>query len=256
MNLVKQYGGRSIDTLEKIQAIAKKTAVTREPGDGLVIVTGAMAGLAENIMKMANKISSDIAKPELDTLFAAGEQETAALMTIALREAGLDAVTITELRGRSLDLKDNIYDSNTIEIDTEAVEALLDEGNVIVVAGFQGIGDYAAKDLSGRSGASSTAVAIAAQLGCPCELYGDIDAIHTADPEIYPKAKAVGKISYEELMEMVELGDIKLEGRAIELASKYNVEVFIGDPTKEDSTGGTYIMNQNLIVERDRKSVV
>lgn len=249
MNLVKQYGGRSIDTLEKIQAIAKKTAVTREPGDGLVIVTGAMAGLAENIMKMANKISSDIAKPELDTLFAAGEQETAALMTIALREAGVDAVTITELRGRSLDLKDNIYDSNTIEIDTEAVEALLDEGNVIVVAGFQGIGDYAAKDLSGRSGASSTAVAIAAQLGCPCELYGDIDAIHTADPEIYPKAKAVGKISYEELMEMVELGDIKLEGRAIELASKYNVEVFIGDPTKEDSTGGTYIMNQNLIVE-------
>ena len=148
MNLVQKYGGESIDSLQKVRDIAQNVAVTRKPGDGLVIVTGAMTGLTENIINMANAISGDIARAELDTLFAAGEQETAALMTIALREAGVDAVTVTQLKGRSLDLSDSIYDSNTIEIDTEELERLLSEDKVIVVAGFQGIGDYDAADVT------------------------------------------------------------------------------------------------------------
>lgn len=249
MNAVQKYGGASIDSLEKIRAIAANIAATRKTDDGLVIVTGAMAGLAENVMKMANRISCDIAKPELDRLFAAGEQQTAALMTIALREKGVDAVTITELRGRSLDLADNIYEGNAIEIDTEELERLLGEGKVIVVAGFQGIGDYGADDTDGRYGAAATAVAIAAQLGWPCELYGTVEAVYTVDPSFYKKARIIKKISYEELMELLVLGKIDLEGRAIELANKYNVRLFIGAPNTTDKTGGTYIMNQNLIVE-------
>ena len=249
MNLVQKYGGESIDSLQKVRDIAQNVAVTRKPGDGLVIVTGAMTGLTENIINMANAISGDIARAELDTLFAAGEQETAALMTIALREAGVDAVTVTQLKGRSLDLSDSIYDSNTIEIDTEELERLLSEDKVIVVAGFQGIGDYDAADVTGRYGAASTAVAIAAQLGWPCQLYGTVNEFYTADPDIYPQAKVIKKVGYEEVMELIVLGNIDLEGRAIELAHKYNVELYIGDMKSADKSGGTHIMNQNLIVE-------
>lgn len=248
MNIVRKYGGACIDSIEKIQAIAEMTADTR-PDGGLVIVTGSMAGLSEAVMEKANKLSSSIARSELDTLFAASEQETAALMTIALREQGLDAVTITELRGRSLDLRDNIYDNNAIEIDTEELERLLDEGKVIVVAGFQGIGDYSAVDTDGRYGAASTAVAIAAQLGCSCELYGTVSSITTIDRTFYPAAKTIKRISYSELMELLALGKLEIEGRAIELANKYNVKLFIGDIEDTNRSGGTYIMNQNLIVE-------
>ena len=249
MNLVQKYGGQSIDSLQKVREIAQNVAVTRKPGDGLVIVTGAMTGLTENIINMANAISGDIARAELDTLFAAGEQETAALMTIALREAGVDAVTITQLKGRSLDLSDSIYDNNTIEIDTEELERLLAEDKVIVVAGFQGIGDYDAEDVTGRYGAASTAVAIAAQLGWPCQLYGTVNELYTADPDIYPQANVIKKVGYEEVMELIILGNIDLEGRAIELANQYNVELYIGDMKSADKSGGTHIMNQNLIVE-------
>lgn len=249
MNAVRKYGGACIDSISKIQAIAQKTAAEKKAEDGLVIVTSAMSGFSEEVMAQANKLSKNIAKPELDTLFAAGEQQTAAFMSIALREAGIDAVTITELRGRTLDLKDNIYDNNAIEIDTEELERLLAEGKVIVVAGFQGIGDYKADDIDGRYGAASTAVAIAAQLGWQCELYGSVKAIHTIDPEYYSDAKVIREISYAELMELLISGEMELEGRAIELANKYNVKLFIGDFESTDKSGGTYIMNQNLIVE-------
>lgn len=249
MNLVQKYGGESIDSLQKVRDIAQNVAAAKKPGDGLVIVTGAMTGLTENIINMANAISNNIARAELDTFFAAGEQETAALMTTALREQGIDAVTVTQLRGRSLDLNDNVYDSNTIEIDTEELERLLSEDKVIVVAGFQGIGDYDADDVTGRYGAASTAVAIAAQLGCPCQLYGSVNEFYTAAPEVYPNAHVLKKISYEEAMELIVLGNIDLEGRAIELAKKYNVELYIGDMKSADKSGGTHIMNQNLIVE-------
>jgi len=244
MNSVRKYGGECIDSIDGIRRIAERTAKEKKPEEGLVIVVSAMSSIAEDIMKSAGSISENITREDLDALFSAGEQQTAALMAVALREAGVDAAVITDIRGSSLEAKE--YAENIIEIDTETIEELLDKGKVPVVAGFQGIGDYDVRDVEGRYGAASTAVAVAAQLGWECELYGNIDGIHTIDTSACPDSKVLETLSYEEVMEMILLGRSDLESRALELASIYNVKLHIGKPF---NNGGTTVMSQNLIVE-------
>ena len=244
MNIVRKYGGACIDTVEKICDLAEQTAKEKTPDDRLVIVMAAMNDTSKAIMDMARQISQNISEKDLDTLFSAGEQQAAALMSVALEEEGLEVKTVFDIKGNSI--KDREYAENLTEIDTDEIESALSAGKTVVVSGFQGIGEYDQKDTYGRNGAASTAVAIAAQLGCGCELYGDADGIYTMDPQICPQAKIIKKLSYEEVMEMILLGENPLESRAIELASTYDVELRIDKPFGK---GGTRIMSQNLIVE-------
>ena len=244
MNTVQQYGSECIDCTDTIKIIAKETAKKKNPQDGLVIVVSAMGSIAESIMTNAGNIAENMVREDPHAMFSAGERQTAALMAVALEEAGLNAQVVTDIRGRSLEAKD--HEESAVEIDTGKIEKLLDEGTIVVVTGSQGIGDHELKDMDRRCGASSTAVVIAAQLGCECELYGNAEGIHSVDPAVCPGSKILKTSCYEEVMEMVLLGEANLESRALELAGMYNVKLHIKKPF---NNGGTKIMSRNLIVE-------
>ena len=140
MNTVQQYGSECIDCTDTIKIIAEETTKKKNPQDGLVIVVSAMGSIAESIMTNAGNIAENMVQEDPDALFSAGERQTAALMAVALEEAGLNAQVVTDIRGRSLEAKD--HEESTVEIDTGKIEKLLDEGTIVVVTGSQGIGDH------------------------------------------------------------------------------------------------------------------
>lgn len=249
MNVVQKYNGRCVDTVDKIKAIARHVAETKQDGDGLVIVASAMGRTTDRLTKMAQEVGSDIPKREMDALLATGEQQSVALLAIALNNLGVPAVSMTGFQSGFIT---NNYHTNARikEINTEKVEEILAQGKVAVVAGFQGISEDGDVTTLGRGGSDITAVAIAAHLGWPCEVYTTSDCLYTVDPDIYPQAKRLPSITYEEMMELANLGADKLETRSVELAKKYNVKLFLGKSLERDKSKGTYIMNnENLLVE-------
>lgn len=249
MNVVQKYNGRCVDTVDKIKAIARYVAETRQDGDGLVIVASAMGRTTDRLTKMAREVGTDIPRRELDALLATGEQQSVALLAIALNNLGVPAVSMAGFQSGFIT---NDYHTNAKikEINTEKVESIIRQGKVAVVAGFQGISEDGNVTTLGRGGSDITAVAIAAHLGWPCEIYTTTDCLYTVDPVIYPEAKRLPGITYEEMMELANLGADKLETRSVELAKKYNVKLFLGKSLERDKSKGTYIMNsENLLVE-------
>lgn len=253
MNVVQKYNGRCVDSVEKIQTIARHIAETRQEGDGLVVVVSAMGRMTDRLMRMAEEMGDHIPERELDALLATGEQQTAALMAIAMNNLGVPAVSMTGFQSGFIT---NNYHTNAHikEINTERVEQIIKEGKVAVVAGFQGVSEDGDLTTLGRGGSDVTAVGIAAHLGWDCEVYSTTDCLYTIDPQIYPQAKRLPAITYEEMMELANLGADKLETRSVELAKKYNVKLFLGKALETDKSKGTYIMsnvmnNENLLVE-------
>ena len=248
MNIVQKYGGTSLDTVEKIQAVARHVADIKQDADRIVLVASAMGKTTNELIELAKQVSSKPPKRELDVLLATGEQKTVALLAMALQTMGVDAVSMTGFQSGFI--TNDTYTNATIkELNTGRVEELLDEGKVVVVAGFQGISEEGNITTLGRGGSDLTAVAIAAALECDCEIYTNVAAIHTMDPAVYPQARQLRAITYEEMMEMSCLGAGVLETRSVELAKKYDVKLFIGKSLEKDKSKGTYIMNNNLLVE-------
>lgn len=249
MNVVQKYSGHCVDSIDKLKAIAEYAAETRQEGDGLVIVTSAMGQNTQDIRNMALQAGSDIAKSEMEALLSAGEQQTAALLAIMLNNLGIPAASMTGLQWGTLG--DDYHSITKMKaINTERLEEILNQGKVAVVAGFQGITEEGDITQMGRGGSDATAVAIAAHLGWPCEIYSTADCLYTADPALYPQAKPLPGITYEEMMELTNLGSDKLETRSVELAKKYNVPLFLGKALERDKSKGTNIMNrENLFVE-------
>lgn len=249
MNVVQKYSGRCIDSVEKIQAIAKFVSETKKESDGLVIVASAMGRTTERLTRMAQEMGEEVPKRELDALLATGEQQTVALLAIALNNLGVPAVSMTGYQSGFV--TDQYHSHARIkEINTEKVEEIIGQGKVAVVAGFQGLSEDGDLTRLGRGGSDVTAVAIAAHLGWDCEVYTTADCLYTVDPKIYPQAKTVPSITYEEMMELANLGADKLETRSVELAKKYSVKLFLGKALEKDKSKGTYVMNNdNLLVE-------
>ncbi|MEG0829439.1 MAG: aspartate kinase [Anaerovoracaceae bacterium] len=249
MNVVQKYNGRCVDSIEKIQAIAKYVATTKKEGDGLVIVASAMGRTTDRLLRMAKEVGDDVPKRELDALLATGEQQTVALMAIALSNLGIEAVSVTGFQSGFI-TNDYHTHARIKEINTEKVEKIINQGKVAIVAGFQGISEDGDVTTLGRGGSDVTAVAIAAHLGWDCEVYTTTDCLYTVDPKIYKEAKPLSQITYEEMMELANLGADKLETRSVELAKKYGVKLFLGKSMETDKSKGTYIMNnENLLVE-------
>ncbi len=236
--------------MEKIQAVADYIAGTKEKGQGLVIVTSAMGKTGEELIEKAENAGKDIPKSEMDMLLAAGEQQTAALLAIALQNLGISAQSMIGYDSRFVT---NKYHANArIEtINTEKVDEIVGSGKVAVVAGFQGVDTSGGKYTSGRGGSDITAVGIAAHLGWDCEIYTDEDCLYTADPDIYPEAKPIRAITHEEMMEIANLGANKIETRAVELAKKYDVRLFLGKSLESDKSKGTYIVNKEMIINEN-----
>ena len=225
MLVVQKYGGTSVGTLERIESVAKRVAKAREEGKDLVIVVSAMSGETNKLIEYAHHFSKNPSKREMDMLLSSGERVTAALLAIALNEMGHKTIALT---GRQAGIKtDNTHTYARIEsIDTGRLQEEINRGNIVIVAGFQGINEDGEVTTLGRGGSDLSAVALAGALKADaCEIYSDVDGIYTTDPRIEPKAKKLEQISYDEMLELASLGAKVLQNRSVELAKKMNVKI-------------------------------
>ncbi|HUU50811.1 MAG TPA: aspartate kinase [Nitrospinota bacterium] len=225
--VIQKYGGTSVGSIEKIKAIAKKVADRKKEGADIIVVVSAMAGETDKLVNMAHQISEIPERREFDMLLSTGERVTIALLTMALQSLGCDAISLT---GRQSGIITNSsYTRAKIKYITgKRIRDALNQGKVVVVAGFQGIDEHENVTTLGRGGSDTTAVAIAATLKAEvCEIYTDVEGVFTTDPNIVPHARKLDKISYEEMLEMASLGAKVLHSRCLEFGKKYKIPILV-----------------------------
>ena len=238
MIIVHKYGGTSVATTEKIMNIAKYLGSVKDSGNDVVVVVSAMGKTTDALIKLAHEITDKPDLREMDRLMSTGEQQTIALLSIALQTLGYQAISLT---GAQAGIKTSgHYTKNRIEdINGKEIKEHLSKGKIVVVAGFQGVNEAGDVTTLGRGGSDTSAVALAAALGGKCEIYTDVDGIYSIDPRVYKDAKKLPVISYDEMMELAFLGAGVMEPRAVELGSKYGVEIYVGKSLGEKN--GTII---------------
>jgi aspartate kinase len=221
--IVQKYGGTSVANPERIKNVARRVAKYRAQGDQVVVVVSAMSGVTDNLIKLAKEIVSLPAEREMDMLLATGEQQTIALTAIALHSLGLKAVSLTGAQAGIV--TDGVHTKAKIQnITPKQVHTLLDAGNVVIVAGFQGQTDEGQITTLGRGGSDLTAIALAAALKADlCQIYTDVDGVYTADPRIVPGARKLPEIAYDEMLELAGSGAKVMQLRSVEFAKKFNV---------------------------------
>ena len=221
--IVQKYGGTSVGSIERIEAVAQKVAAARQRGDDVVVVVSAMSGETNRLIALAHDIDEQPSAREMDVLVSTGEQVTIALLSMALHKIGCDARSYTG--GQVRILTDSAHSKARIqEIDDARVRADLKAGRVVIVAGFQGVDEHGNITTLGRGGSDTTAVAMAAALKADeCQIYTDVDGVYTTDPRIEPRARRLERITFEEMLEMASLGSKVLQIRSVEFAGKYNV---------------------------------
>jgi len=223
--VVHKFGGSSVGSVERIQAVARRCAAVRAAGEELVVVVSAMKGETDRLLALARALAPVPDRREQDVLAATGEQVSVALLAIALRQLGCDARSFLghQIRIRT----DSAFTTARIrDVDATEIRAALAAGTVAVVAGFQGIDPAGNITTLGRGGSDTTAVAIAAALGAgACEIYTDVDGVYTADPNVCPAARKLERVSYEEMLELASLGAKVLQIRSVAIAAKYRLPV-------------------------------
>lgn len=221
--IVQKYGGTSVGTTDRIEAVAEKIAGFRHRGDDVVVVVSAMSGETNRLIALARDIHEEPSPREMDVLVSTGEQVTIALLSMALHKRGFDAKSYTGSQVRIL--TDNSHSKARIQgIDVHRMEQDLSQGKVVVVAGFQGADDEGNITTLGRGGSDTTAVALAAALKADeCQIYTDVDGVYTTDPRVVEGARRLDKITFEEMLEMASQGSKVLQIRAVEFAGKYKV---------------------------------
>ena len=221
--IVEKYGGTSVGTSERIHAVADRVAASHRAGENLVVVLSAMAGETNRLLKLAHEIDPEADARETDVLVSTGEQVTIALLTMALHKLDVSARSYTG--GQVRILTDNVHGkARILDIDADMVRTDIEQRNVVVVAGFQGVDREGNITTLGRGGSDTTAVAMAAALQADeCRIYTDVDGVYTADPRIVPEARRLERITVEEMLELSSLGAKVLQTRSVELAGKYKV---------------------------------
>jgi aspartate kinase len=221
--IVQKYGGTSVGTIARIEAVAEKVASFRRCGDDVVVVVSAMSGETNRLIGLASEIHDDPSPREMDVLVSTGEQVTIALLSMALQKRGCDARSYTG--GQVRILTDNSHSKARIQdIDAHHMQADLSAGRVVVVAGFQGADEQGNITTLGRGGSDTTAVALAAALEADeCQIYTDVDGVYTTDPRMVEGARRLDQITFEEMLEMASQGSKVLQIRAVEFAGKYKV---------------------------------
>jgi len=245
---VQKYGGTSVGSIERIEAVADKVKSFHDAGHQLVVAVSAMSGETNRLIGLAKEISDNPTPREMDVLVSTGEQVTIALLAMALQKRGVNARSFT---GWQAGIKtDGSYMKARIEdIDTADMRRHLDAGGVVIVAGFQGIDDEHNITTLGRGGSDTTGVALAAALKADeCQIYTDVDGVYTTDPRVVPAARRMDKVTFEEMLEMASLGSKVLQIRSVEFAGKYKVPLRVLSSFKEGN--GTLItMEENSSVE-------
>ncbi len=221
--IVQKYGGTSIGTVDRIQKVSKQLVTYKKKGHSLVIVASAMSGETNRLIDLASEINKHPRGRELDVLLSTGEQVTIALLTLALKQLGVNATSYTGSQVKIL--TDNSHNkARIIGIDSAKIGSALAKDEIVVVAGFQGCDSSGNITTLGRGGSDTTAVALAAALKADeCQIYTDVDGVYTTDPQMVPEARLLDKITFEEMLEMSSLGAKVLQIRSVEFASKYNI---------------------------------
>ena len=247
--VVQKYGGTSVGNIERIKKIAERIARLRKEKIDIVVVVSAMAGETDKLLAMANQISAIGKDRDMDLLLSSGERVSCALLSMALDSIGCPAISMT---GRQIGLlTDNSHTKARIkEVDTNRAIKSLEDGRVVVVAGFQGINEHGDVTTLGRGGSDTSAAAIAVALKAErCEIYTDVDGVYTADPNVVPNAHKMERVSYDEMLEMSSLGAKVLQFRCVEFCKKYDMPLIVKSSLVEDSKG-TLICKEDSSMEQ------
>lgn len=241
--IVQKYGGTSVGSIDRIRNVANKVAKWRAQGNDLVIVVSAMSGVTNNLVAMAHELQKEPNPREMDVLLATGEQTTIALLCMALESIGIPARSYTG--GQVRILTDSAFTkARIVSIDDHNMRADLQQGRVVVVAGFQGEDENGNITTLGRGGSDTTGVALAAALKADeCQIYTDVDGVYTTDPRVVPEARRLDRITFEEMLEMASLGSKVLQIRSVEFAGKYNVPLRV--LSSFDDGPGTMIVSED-----------
>lgn len=252
--LVKKFGGSSVATPEKIHGIVNRVLKEKKPGDKIVIVVSAMGDSTDDLLALAGRVNPEMPKRELDMLLATGEQVTIALMAGAFWAKGQPAVSFTGAQA-GIKTNDKYSKASIINVEAERVQKALDEGNVVIVAGFQGITGSGDITTLGRGGSDTTAVAIAAGLNAGiCDIYTDVDGVYTADPRIVPNALKLDEITFAEMLELARLGAGVMQPRAVEYGEHNGVAIHVRSTFHEVPgtiiRGGIYSAGEKICYPR------
>jgi len=224
--VVMKFGGTSLADPDKIRRSALRAIESKKAGNQVVVVVSAMGKTTDQLIDLARRITPNPPRREMDQLLATGEQVTIALMAICLHTQGCDAISLTGAQVRMI--TDDVHSRARIKsIDARRIQEHLDAGRIVIVAGFQGITPEGNVTTLGRGGSNVSMVALAAALGGTCENFTDVDGVYTTDPRIVPNARKIDQISYEEMLQMSQLGAAVLQDRAVELAMHYNVPIHV-----------------------------
>ena len=223
--IVQKYGGTSVADAEKIKNVARRIIATKDKGNEVVVAVSAMGKNTDNLLKLAYELNSHPADRELDLLLSTGEVVSSTLLAMALAEMGCEAISLTG--GQAGIRTTAVYSqARIVGIDPERIVKELDKGNIVIVAGFQGITEGMDITTLGRGGSDTTAVALAASLAAEvCEIYTDVEGVYTADPRLVPEAHKVDEISYEEMLEMASYGAKIMHPRAVELGELFHIPI-------------------------------
>jgi len=240
--LVQKFGGTSVGSIERIEAVADKVISYRDQGNDMVVVVSAMSGETNRLVELAKQVDPKVRGRELDVLLTTGEQVTIALLAMAFEKRGYPARSYTG--GQVKIITDSTHNKARIKsIDNEKITSDLDNGRIVVVAGFQGVDEEDNITTLGRGGSDTTGVALAAALKADeCQIFTDVDGVYTTDPRVVPEARRLDNITYEEMLEMASLGSKVLQIRAVEFAQKYEVPLRVLSSFEEGA--GTLITTE------------
>jgi aspartate kinase len=247
--IVQKYGGTSVGSVERIKNVARRVAHWKTRGHQLVVVLSAMAGETNRLIALAKEIQTNPDPRELDVMLATGEQVTIALLSMALKEQGVQARSYTGAQVKIL--TDSAYTkARILAIDEQKIRAALDHHEVVVVAGFQGVDEAGNITTLGRGGSDTTGVALAAALKADeCQIYTDVDGVYTADPRIVPDARRLRTITFEEMLELASLGSKVLQIRSVEFAGKYRVRLRVLSSFEEEGEGTLITFEEDANME-------
>lgn len=248
--IVQKYGGTSVGTPERIKNVARRVARTQAEGHQVVVVVSAMSGETNRLIALAKEVQTSPDPRELDVVISTGEQVTIGLLSMALQAEGIKARSYTG--GQVRILTDNSFTkARILSIDEQKMRRDLDDGCVVVVAGFQGVDEEGNITTLGRGGSDTTGVALAAALRADeCQIYTDVDGVYTTDPRIVPEARKLDRITFEEMLEMASLGSKVLQIRSVEFAGKYKVRLRVLSSFQEGGEGTLITFEEDINMEQ------
>ncbi|MGI5891478.1 MAG: aspartate kinase [Bacillota bacterium] len=227
MIIVQKFGGSSVANAERMKRVAKRVSETAAAGNKVVVVVSAMGDTTDDLIALAKQLSSDPPRREMDMLLSTGEQQSIALLSMTLIDMGFQAVSLTGPQAGFH--TDGVFAKAKISyMDCQRVHKELDEGKIVVVAGFQGVDKIGDINTLGRGGSDTSAVALAVALEADvCEIFTDVEGVYTADPRVVKKARKMSEISYDEMLEMAAMGALVLQPRSVEVAKQYNIKLHV-----------------------------